>query len=145
MGKTSTYVNFAGQTEAAFAFYRGVFGTEYLGVPQRFSDLPAMPGMPPLAEHELQMILHIELPLLGGHVLMGTDTLASMGHVLTQGNNVHIQLEPDSRAEADRLFAALGEGGKVSMPMAEMFWGAYFGSLTDRFGLQWMINCLAKG
>jgi PhnB protein len=74
---------------------------------------------------------------------MGTDALESMGHSLSQGNNVHINLEPDTREEAERLFGALSEGGKVSMPLQDMFWGAYFGSLTDKFGVHWMVNCAA--
>ena len=145
MARTSTYLNFNGQTEAAFALYRTVFQTEYTAPIQRMGDLPPMPGAPPLPEAERARILHVELPILGGHVLMGTDTLDSAGHVLVQGNNVHLNLEPDTRAEADRLFSGLAEGGTVQMPMQEMFWGAYWGSLTDRFGVHWMVNCAAKG
>ena len=89
-------------------------------------------------------VMHVALPILGGHVLMGTDALESMGQRLTAGNNVHINLEPDSRQEADRLFQALSAGGNVSMPMADMFWGDYFGSLSDKFGVHWMINCTEK-
>jgi PhnB protein len=100
--------------------------------------------MPQLTEAEKAMVMHIELAITGGHVLMGTDALESMGHKLTFGNNVHINVEPDTREEAKRLFDALAEGGKVSMPLQDMFWGAYFGSLTDRFGVQWMVNCAAK-
>jgi PhnB protein len=88
--------------------------------------------------------MHIELPIVGGHLLMGTDTLESMGHTLTVGDNVSINLEPDTREEAKRLFDALAVGGKVTMPLADAFWGAYFGSVTDRYGVQWMVNCAAK-
>lgn len=80
----------------------------------------------------------------GGHVLMGTDTPESMGMRLTQGNNVYINLEPDTRAETERLYAALSEGGTVEMPLQEMFWGGYFASLMDRFGTRWMLNCASK-
>ena len=86
--------------------------------------------------------MHIELPILGGHVLMGTDAPKSMGFTITLGNNVH--LEPDSRAEADRLFNGLSAGGKVEMPLQDMFWGAYFGSFTDQFGIRLMVNCMSK-
>ncbi|MEB3223959.1 MAG: VOC family protein [Candidatus Sericytochromatia bacterium] len=141
MARTSTYLNFPGTTEAAFAFYREVFGTEYAQPIQRMGAAPA--GGPPLSEAEQQLVLHVELPILGGHVLLGTDAVASMGHALTMGNNVHLNLEPDTRAEAERLFAALAEGGTVEMPLQEMFWGALWGSLTDRFGLKWMVNCAA--
>ncbi|MEZ4361888.1 MAG: VOC family protein [Kofleriaceae bacterium] len=144
MARTSTYLNFQGTTEAAFAFYRAVFKTEYAGTIARMGDVPAGPGMPALSDAEKALVMHIELPILGGHMLMGTDVLESMGHVLTVGNNVSLNLEPDTREEADRLFAALGEGGQVAMPMQDMFWGAYFGSLTDKFGVRWMVNCYAK-
>jgi PhnB protein len=85
-----------------------------------------------------------DLPILGGHMLMGTDALESMGHKLTFGNNFSINLEPDSRAETERLFQELSEGGQVTMALADMFWGSYFGTLVDRFGVQWMFNCPAK-
>ena len=75
---------------------------------------------------------------------MGTDAPESMGFKLVQGNNAHINLEPDTRAEAERLFNGLSAGGKVEMPLQDMFWGAYFGSFRDKFGTQWMVNCSAK-
>jgi PhnB protein len=143
MPRVSTYLNFPGQTEEAFAFYRSVFGTEYASPITRYGEGPACPDHPHLSEAEKNFILHIELPILGGHVLMGTDTPPSMGCTHLAGNNVHINLEPDTRVEADRLFNALSEGGKVGLPMQEMFWGAYFGSFSDRFGIHWMINCTA--
>ncbi len=87
------------------------------------------------------MVMHVELVLLGGHVLMGTDAPESMGFTVTSGNTTHINLEPDTRAEADRLFNSLSSGGVVEMPLQDMFWGAYFGSFTDRFGIRWMVNC----
>jgi PhnB protein len=144
MARTSIYLNFRGKTEAAFDFYRSVFQTEFQHQPIRMSDAPPVPGMPPIPEAERNLIMHVELPIVGGHVLMGTDTLESMGHKLTVGDNVHINLEPDTRAEAERLFEALSEGGKVTMPLADMFWGALYGSLVDKFGVCWMVNCTAK-
>jgi len=89
--------------------------------------------------------MHVELPILGSHVLMGTDAPESMGFTVTPGNNMFINLEPDTRSETDRLFKALPEGGTVGMPLADMFWGGYFGSLTDRFGISWMFNCTQQG
>jgi PhnB protein len=86
----------------------------------------------------------VALPILGGHVLHGTDAHESMGFVLQPGNNVHINLHPDTRQEADRLFQALSDGGKVDMPMQVMFWGDYWGSFSDRFGMKWMINCAGR-
>jgi PhnB protein len=75
---------------------------------------------------------------------MGTDAPAEMGFKVQAGNNMHISIEPDSREEARQLFDALSAGGTISMPLQEMFWGAFFGSFTDRFGINWMINCLNK-
>lgn len=141
MARVSTYLNFNGRTEEAFTFYRSIFGGDFPGGIHRFQDAPPAPGQPPLPPETATMVMHMELVLLGGHVLMGTDAPESMGFSLTAGNNVHINLEPDSRGEADRLFQALAEGGKVEMPLQDMFWGAYFGSLRDRFGIQWMVNC----
>lgn len=144
MARTSTYLNFMGKTEEAFAFYREVFGTDYAGPIARMSDIPPGEGMPELSAAEKRMVAHIELPITGGHVLMGSDVLASMGHELKFGTNVHINLEPDTREETRRLFDALAEGGNVTMPLRDMFWGAYFGSVRDRYDVQWMVNCTAK-
>lgn len=144
MARVSTYLNFVRNTEEAFLFYKSVFKTEFSCHVARFGDMPAQPGCPPPSEADKNLILHIELPILGGHVLMGTDAPESMGFSLVRGNNAHINLEPDTRAEADRLFTALSAGGKIEMPIQDMFWGAYFGSFTDRFGINWMINCAAK-
>lgn len=144
MAQVSTYLNFERETEQAFKFYRSVFGGDFLGPIHRFRDMPAAPGQPPIGEADKDLVMHVALPILGGHVLMGTDAPPSMGFKLAQGNNVYINLQPDTRAETDRLFAALAAGGKVEMPLEEMFWGDYFGSLADRFGIHWMFNCGAK-
>jgi PhnB protein len=144
MSRVSTYLNFPRSTEQAFVFYRSVFGGTFTGPIRRFGDMPAAPGQPPMAESEASLVMHVELPILGGHVLMGTDAPESMGFSLTQGNNVYINLEPDTRAEADRLFNALSAGGIIETPLQEMFWGDYFGSTTDQFGIRWMLNCRSK-
>ena len=125
-------------------FYRSVFGGDFSEPIHRFSEIPATPGQLPLPESDKNLVMHVELPILGGHVLMGTDAPESMGFSLTQGNNVYINLEPDTRAETERLFNALSINGKIEMPLQDMFWGAYFGSLTDQFGIQWMFNCTSK-
>ncbi len=140
MATVSTYLNFAGQTEAAFTFYKSVFGTEFTGGVMRHGDVPPQEGMTELSDEDKNLVMHVSLPILGGHLLMGTDAPESMGMQLNQGNNVYICLDPDTRAEADSLFAALSEGGTVQMPMEDAFWGDYFGSLVDKFGVQWMIN-----
>lgn len=140
MAKVSTYLNFPRNTEEAFTFYKSVFKTEYVGPVARMGDAPPHPEHP-LPEADKNLIMHIALPTLGEHVLMGTDAPESMGFNCKPGNNVYINLEPDTRAEADRLFNGLSAGGKIEMPMQDMFWGDYFGSFTDKFGIQWMINC----
>ncbi len=144
MARVSTYLNFPRTTEAAFLFYQSVFATEFSGPIVRFNDIPPQPDQPPLAEADRNLVMHVELPILAGHVLMGTDAPESMGFVVTPGNNLYINLEPDTRPETDRLFAALADGGNVEMPLQEMFWGGYFGSLVDRFGVRWMLNCTSK-
>jgi PhnB protein len=144
MARVSTYLNFPRTTEEAFLLYRSVFQSEFLGPVHRFRDIPASPDQPPLSDADKDLVMHIELPILGGHVLMGTDAPQSLGFSLTSGNNVFINLEPDTRPETDRLFAALSEGGTVETPLQEMFWGGYFGTLVDRFGICWMFNCASK-
>lgn len=146
MASVSTYLNFERDTEAAFNFYKSVFGGEFSGPGiMRMSAVPPQEGMPPLSEADKNLVMHVELKILGGvHSLMGTDAPESMGFTLNKGNNVFISLQIDTRKESERLFAALSEGGKVSMPLAEAFWGDYFGSLTDKFGVNWMVNCAEK-
>jgi PhnB protein len=144
MSRVTTYLNFNRTTEEAFGFYKTAFQTDFIGPVVRFGDGPPNPDQPPMPEADKKLIMHVSLPILGGHVLMGTDAPDSMGFTLTPGNNVFINLEPDTRSETARLFAALGEGGKIESPLAEMFWGAYWGTLTDRFGIRWMFNCTAK-
>lgn len=140
--RTSSYLNFPGNTEEAFLFYRSVFGTEFNGQGiRRFGDIPAEAGHPPVADSIRKMVLHVELPILGGHVLMATDAPKEMGFTLTPGNNMHICLEPETKAETKKLFDALSQGGTVIMPLADMFFGAYFGQCTDKFGINWMFNC----
>jgi len=141
MSRVSTYLNFMGNTEEAFRFYGSVFGTEFIGDISRMGDMAANPEMAPLSEAEQRMVMHVELPILAGHVLMATDMLDSMGQQVRVGNNVTINLEPDSRAELDRLYAALSEGGTDATGLQDMPWGAYWGCCLDRFGVRWMFNC----
>lgn len=144
MASTSTQLYFAGKTEEAFAFYKDVFRSEYKGEPVRFSAIPAMDGQPPMSEEDKALIMHIALPILGGHKLVGTDVLDSLGIKLNVGNNVQILLEPDSRKETDRLCKELSEGGEVDMPLGELPWGDYYGSCIDLFGVMWVFTCSAK-
>ena len=144
MARVSTYLNFAGTTEKAFVFYKFVFGGDFNGPVHRFADIPPSHDQPPMSEADKHLVVHVELPILAGHVLMGTDAPESMGFKVTHGNGTHINLEPDTRAETARLFNALSVGGAIEMPLQEMFWGDYFGSLTDQFGIRWMFNCSSK-
>lgn len=144
MATVSTYLNFPGNTEEVFLFYKSVFGGDFLGEITRFKDMPPQEGTPPLGEAEQNMIVHIALPLMGGHLLMGTDAPESMGFTLKFGNNSYLMLQPDTRAETSGLFDALSAGGKVEMELQDMFWGDFFGSCTDKFGVQWMFNCEQK-
>jgi PhnB protein len=145
MARVSTYLSFPHHTEEAFNFYKSVFGGEFGGNGiARFGDISAAEGMPPLAETEKNLVMHIELPILGGYLLMGTDAPESMGFSVNFGNNVHLNLEPDTRAETKRLFDALASGGTITQDLQDMFWGAYYGSCTDQFGVQWMFNCTEK-
>lgn len=145
MSSVSTYLNFQRNTEEAFLFYKYVFGGDFTGgVIGRFGDIPPSDDMPPIAEEDRNLVMHVELPIIGGHKLMGTDCPDSMGFTVNKGNNVHINLEVDTRAETRKLFQALSDGGKVTMELQDMFWGDYFGSCTDKFGVQWMFNCAEK-
>ena len=135
MPSINSYLNFAGNTEEAFKFYQSVFGGE-LSI-MHFSDTPAGDNVPPTVKDK---VMHASLPIGKDNILMATDACEEMGFNLKQGNNYYICISPDSKEEADKLFNDLAEGGKVNMPLADMFWGAYYGDLTDKFGIQWMVN-----
>jgi PhnB protein len=136
MATLNPYLNFLGNTEQAFNFYKSVFGGEFLML-QRFKDTPDGDKLPPADQNK---IMHVGLPIGKGNVLMGTDALESMGHSLNAGNNISLSLSTESEAETKQLFDKLSAGGVVGMPLEKMFWGAYFGMCTDKFGIQWMVN-----
>ncbi|SFF02382.1 PhnB protein [Chitinophaga sp. CF118] len=143
--RVTTYLNFPGNTEEAFNFYKEVFNGEFTGVGlKRFGDIDMPAGMPPMSDADKKLIIHAELKIMGGHVLMATDSPESMGFKMEHGNNMHINLEPESREETKRLFDALSKGGVITMPLEDMFWGAYFASFTDKFGINWMLNYQKK-
>lgn len=137
MPKVNVYLNFAGNTEEAFNFYKSVFGGEFSSV-IRFKDMP-MEGVA-IPQEDQNGLMHIGLPLGDGHMLMATDTLASLGQKLVQGNNVYISIHPESKEEANRVFNALSAGVKIEMPISDQIWGDYYGSFADKFGVQWMVN-----
>lgn len=128
------YLNFDGNAEGAFRFYQSVFGGELFI--QKMSSVPDFE----VPEEEKDRTMHVGLPIGNGQFLMASDCLPSQGHVLKQGNNNYISISTESKEEADRIFNGLSAGGTVEMPMADMFWGDYFGSFVDKFGVCWMIN-----
>jgi len=129
------YLNFPGNTEEAFIFYKSVFGGEFLNL-TRFKDTQEGGKV---SENEKEKIMHISLPV-GKNIFMATDALESMGHKLTAGNNFQLSVEAESKEEATKIFNGLSKGGKVTVPLADAFWGAYFGMLQDKFGVQWMVS-----
>jgi PhnB protein len=137
MTRLHTYLNFAGNAEEAFELYRSVFGGEFSSV-TRFKDLP-IPGVS-IPEEDQDKIMHIALPIGKDDILMASDTLRSLGQELVLGNNAYVSVHPESKEEADRIFSALSEGADIEMPIADQVWGDYYGSLKDKFGVQWMVN-----
>ena len=137
MTRLNIYLNFAGNTEEAFNFYKSVFGGELTPV-VRFKDMP-MEGVK-ISKEDENKVMHAGMSIGEDQMLMATDTLESLGQKLVVGNNVHISIHPESKAEADRIFNALSAGGTVEMPIADQPWGDYYGSFKDKFGIQWMVN-----
>jgi PhnB protein len=136
--KIHAYLNFEGGTEEAFRFYEKVLGGKLTEI-HRFGSMPAQDGFE-LTPEQKKFVMHVGLQLQDGQMIMASDMLPGMGPARVEGNNFSLSVHPDSREEADRVFKALAEGGTVTMPMADQFWGDYFGSLTDRFGVNWMVN-----
>ncbi len=141
MPSVSTYLNFPRTCAEAFEFYKGVFGTEYSSQINYYGGMPTGPGQPTMSDDDAKLIMNVQLPILGGHIIMGSDVVEGFGETFTPGNNVSLTLHPDTRADTDRLFAALGAGGTIHMPLMDTFWGGYFGYLIDKFGTRWMFNC----
>jgi len=136
MARFNPYLNFNGNTEEAFNFYKSVFGGEFAML-MRFRDVPGNEDMPAAV---LDKIMHIALPIGNGNMLMASDSLESLGQNLVVGNNHYFMLGVDSKEEADDFFAKLSVDGKIEMPLQDTFWGDYYGSFTDQFGIQWMID-----
>jgi PhnB protein len=136
--KIHPYLNFDGTTEEAFRFYEKVFNGKLTEI-HRFGSMPQEGGHE-LTPEQKNLVMHVGLELPDGQMLMASDRLAGMGPTRVEGNNFSISVHPDSKQEADRIFSALAQGGTVTMPLADQFWGDYYGSLTDRFGINWMVN-----
>ncbi len=139
MTTVNIYLTFDGNCMEAFEFYQSIFGGDFAYV-GRFGEMPKMEGMPEFSEEEKKRIMHMSLPIGGDTVLMGSDTAGPWAAEHKQGNNFSVSVSTDKKNEADRLFNELSNGGKVTMPMEDTFWGDYFGSLTDKFGINWMIG-----
>lgn len=140
MATTNTYLNFDGNCEEAFTFYKTVFGGD-LSL-RRFEEMPKSDDYE-VADADMNKIMHANLPL-GSSVLMGSDIAGDWAAPFVQGTNFSISIFPDNKAEADLIFNALSAGGQITTPLHNTFWGAYFGMLTDKFGISWMVNFLQQ-
>ena len=138
MAAINPYLVFNGNCEEAFLFYKSVFGGEfpYIG---KFKDMPPAEGNPVLSEADGNKIMHVSLPIGDGSILMGSDSNSASGEIAF-GENISLSINAQSKVEADKLFNGLSAGGKVTMPMNDTFWGAYFGMFADKFGINWMVN-----
>ncbi|MCB0653504.1 MAG: VOC family protein [Saprospiraceae bacterium] len=143
MTTVNVYLSFNGHCEEAFLFYRSVFGGEfpYVG---KYKDMPPREGMPPMPEALKEKIMHISLPVSKETILMGSDSGGEWSVPVQFGNNFSISVNTDDPVEAERIFNALAAGGTINMPLEKTFWQSYFGLLTDKFGINWMINCELK-
>ena len=131
------YLNFQGNTEEAFKFYQSIFGGEFIGGISRFNNAPEADQLP---EDEKNKVMHIALPFGDNNMIMATDALESMGQKINPGNNIYLCISADSREQADEFFEGLSPGAEIEMEMQDAFWGDYFGMLTDKFGIKWMIT-----
>ena len=143
MTTVNVYLNFNGNCEEAFNFYKSVFGGEfpYIG---RFKDMPPQEGMPALSKDMEDKIMHVSLPISKETMLMGSDTGGEWAPKFVQGNNFAISITTDNKEDADRFFNELSKGGNVTMPMDNTFWGDYFGMFADKFGVNWMVSYNAQ-
>lgn len=137
MATISTYLNFNGNCEEAFNFYKTVFGTEFTFI-GRFKEMPESDDLS-IPDTDKNKIMHVSLPI-GSSILMGSDVGGDWASSFQQGNNFSVQIVANSRAEADTIFQALAEGGEVNTPLHDSFWGDYFGMLKDKFGIAWMMR-----
>jgi PhnB protein len=136
MAQINPHINFNGNAEEAFTFYKSVFGGEF-AIIMRFKDMSG-PEFP-VAENEANKIMHIALPI-GKNVLMANDVPESMGRTNENENRSKISISAESKQEADKLFYGLSEGGIIEMPIAESPWGSYFGMFRDKYGIEWMVD-----
>jgi len=138
MTTINTYLNFNGNCEEAFNFYKSVFGGEFAHI-GKFKDMPEDPKFP-VAESDKEKVMHVSFPISKETMLMGSDTGGEWAAHYKQGNNFSISINTDSKTEADRLFDKLSQDGHIIMPMNKTFWDSYFGMFSDKFGIQWMVS-----
>jgi PhnB protein len=136
MKSINPYLNFKGNAEEAFQFYKTIFGTNITGL-QRYGETPGVSDMSP---SDREKVMHIAMPLGKGSILMASDAIGEENKTLNVGNNISLNIEVESQEEADRIFNGLTAGGKIDMPMQKTFWNAYFGMCTDKYGIHWMID-----
>ncbi|MFN8317259.1 MAG: VOC family protein [Chitinophagales bacterium] len=136
MASIHPHINFNGNAEEAFHFYKSVFGGEFAKV-MRFKDMASAEF--PVAEHEANKIMHIALPI-GKNFLMANDVPEIMGRTNENENRSKIVINAESKAEADKLFNGLSAGGQIEMPISDSPWGSYFGMFRDKYGIEWMVD-----
>lgn len=139
MATINPYLHFIGNAEEAFSFYKAVFGGEFATV-MRYEDLPNQEGCEGMSDTDKDKIMHIALPIGDGNVLMASDAVGKYAEDASFGNNISLSVSAGGKEEADKIFNGLADGGGVTMPLGDAFWGAYFGMCKDKFGINWMIN-----
>ena len=139
MAIINPYLTFSGNCEEAFNFYKTVFKTE-IQFAGKFKDMPENPDYP-VAEEDKEKIMHVSLPISKETTLMGSDSSKAFGQSTLQGNNFSISVSCDTNEEVDQIFNELADGGIIKFPLEKTFWESYFGMLTDKFGIHWMVSC----
>ena len=139
MTKVNAYLTFTGNCEEAFRFYKSVFGGEFLYI-GRYKDIPPTDRQTFRMEND-EKIMHVSLPVSKETILMGCDSTEAFGQGAIFSNNISLSINTDDKEEANRLFTELSVGGQIKMAMSHTFWGSYFGVVSDRFGINWLINC----
>jgi PhnB protein len=139
MAKINPYLTFNGNTEEVFNFYKSVFNVDFATF-MRFGDMPTKEGCEEMSDSDKEKIMHVALPISDGHVLMASDVVGDQSKTLETGSNISLSISADSKEEAEKIFNGLSNGGTITMPIADTFWGAYFGMCKDKFNINWMVN-----
>lgn len=139
MAKVNPYITFNGDCEQAFLFYKSVFGGEFAHF-GRYGDMPSTEDCQAADDDEKNKVMHVSLPISDETILMGSDSSDKYGHATAIGNNIAVSIDTSSKAEAEKLYNELSQGGTISMPLQKTFWGAWFAIFIDKFSINWMIN-----